>query len=222
MASFAGNIGFKISFHLLPGVFSIPRNIWKFRIACLKSRDFSSSSVTANYIPITSCRVKIPRLEYCSFADGSAIKINDGKIGHATIAHCETSQNSDEVLTDLLFHDIEEGSEQMEEIEDSREQDFIRLDKSINDVEQSAVKLLASRALTTVELRKKLHSKRFSPNAVEAVINKLLRQGFINDKLYAESFSQSRWSSSTWGPRQIKQALFNKGVCDTIRYQRRR
>ncbi|XP_050903565.1 uncharacterized protein LOC127117551 isoform X1 [Lathyrus oleraceus] len=220
MASFAGNIGFKISCHLLPRVFSIPRNIWKFQIACLKSRDFSSSSVTVRYIPITSCRVKIPHLEYCSFADGSVIKINDGKIGHATIAHCETSQNPDEVHTDLLFHDIEEGSEQMEEVgeltvpqtEDSGEQDFIRLDKSTNDVEQSAVKLLASRALTAVELRKKLLSKRFSPNAVEAVINKLQRQGFINDKLYAESFSQSKWSSSTWGPRRIKQALFKKGV----------
>ncbi|XP_058744994.1 uncharacterized protein LOC131617756 isoform X2 [Vicia villosa] len=155
------------------------------------------------------------------FADGSVIKINDGKVGHATIAHCETSQNPDKVRTDLLFHDIEEeGSDQMEEVGeltvpqtgDSRERDFIRLDKSTNDVEQSAVKLLASRALTAVELRKKLLSKRFSPNAVEAVINKLQRQGFINDKLYAESFSQSRWSSSTWGPRRIKQALFKKGV----------
>ncbi|CAI8587066.1 unnamed protein product [Vicia faba] len=201
MASFAGNIGFKFTchHHLLPRVFPIPRNIWKIRIACLKSRDFSSSSVTV------------------SFADGSVIKISDGKIGHA-IAHCETSQNPDEVHTDLLFHDIEEGSDQMEEVltipqtGDSCEQDFIRLDKSTNDVEQSAVKLLASRALTAVELRKKLLSKRFSPNAVEAVINKLQRQGFINDKLYAESFSQSRWSSSTWGPRRIKQALFKKGV----------
>ncbi|CAK8532721.1 unnamed protein product [Lathyrus sativus] len=200
MASLAGSIGFKISFHLLPGVSSISWNIWKFRIVCLKSRDFSSSSVTASYIPITSCRVKIPRLEYCSFADGSAIKINDEKIGHTTIAHCETSQNSDEVLAGLLFRDIEEGSEQMEEVreltvpqmEDSREQDFIRLDKSINDVEQSAVKLLAFRTLTAVELRKDLLSKRFSPNAVEAVLNKLHRQGFINDKLYAGSFSQYR------------------------------
>ncbi|WJX65016.1 hypothetical protein P8452_49724 [Trifolium repens] len=158
MASFAGNIGFKISSQLQLRVFSIPRNIWKFQIGCLKSRDFSSCCVTVN----------------------------------------------------------EEGSEQMEEvgelIGDSREQDFIQVDKFTNDAEQSAVKLLASRALTAVELRKKLLSKGFSPNAVEAVINKLQRQGFINDKLYAESFSQSRWSSSTWGPRRIKQALFMKGV----------
>ncbi|KAK2378197.1 regulatory protein RecX [Trifolium repens] len=198
MASFAGNIGFKISSQLQLRVFSIPRNIWKFQIGCLKSRDFSSCCVTVN------------------FTDGNVIKINDGKIGHATIAHYETSQNPDEVHNELLFDDSEEGSEQMEEvgelIGDSREQDFIQVDKFTNDAEQSAVKLLASRALTAVELRKKLLSKGFSPNAVEAVINKLQRQGFINDKLYAESFSQSRWSSSTWGPRRIKQALFMKGV----------
>lgn len=209
--SLAGNIGFKISSHLQPRIFSIPRNIWKFRIECFKRRDFSSC-VGVRYIPNTSCRVKIPHLEYCSFADGSVIKINDGKIGHATIPHCETSPNPDEVHTELLFDDSEEGSEQMEEVGDSCEQDFIRVDKFTNDAEQSAVKLLASRALTAVELRKKLLSKRFSPNAVEAVINKLQRQGFINDRLYAESYSQSRWSSSTWGPRRIKQALFKKGV----------
>ncbi|KAK2432019.1 hypothetical protein P8452_45051 [Trifolium repens] len=221
MASFAGNIGFKISSQLQPRVFSIPRNIWKFQIGCLKSRDFSSCCVTVRYFRRnrnTSCRVKmkIPHLEYCSFTDGSVIKINDGRIGHATIAHYETSRNPDEVHNELLFDDSEEGSEQMEEvgelIGDSREQDFIQVDKFTNDAEQSAVKLLASRALTAVELRKKLLSKGFSPNAVEAVINKLQRQGFINDKLYAESFSQSRWSSSTWGPRRIKQALFMKGV----------
>lgn len=53
--------------------------------------------------------MKIPHLEYCSFADGSVIKINDGKIGHATIPHCETSPNPDEVHTELLFDDSEEG-----------------------------------------------------------------------------------------------------------------
>lgn len=30
--------------------------------------------------------------------------------------------------------------------------------------------------------------------------------------MYAEAFSRSRWSSSSWGPRRIKQALLSKGV----------
>jgi hypothetical protein len=32
------------------------------------------------------------------------------------------------------------------------------------------------------------------------------QRGLLNDGYYAESFSQSRWQSSTWGPRRIKQA----------------
>lgn len=39
---------------------------------------------------------------------------------------------------------------------------------------------LLCRALTAVELRKKLLGKRFSPNAVEAVISKLQRKYVVN------------------------------------------
>lgn len=92
------------------------RTIWKFQIACLKSRGFSSS-VPVRYIPNTSSRVKIPEtslsvksLQKCGFADVSVPKINGRKDGHAIIAHCETSQNPDEIHSDiLLFDDSEEG-----------------------------------------------------------------------------------------------------------------
>ncbi|TKY57434.1 Regulatory protein RecX [Spatholobus suberectus] len=226
MAGFAGNICFKISSHLPSRIFSIPRTIWKSQIACLKSGDFSSS-VSVGYISSTPCRVKIPEtalplksLGYCSCPDVSVLKINGGKDVHATIAHCETSQNPNEICPDLLFDDTEEGFDQMEEVGeltfhqggDSSDQDLIQIDKFTSDVEESAIKLLAARALTALELRKKLLGKRFSPNAVEAAINKFQRRGLINDRLYAETFSQSRWSSSSWGPRRIKQALFKKGV----------
>lgn len=30
-------------------------------------------------------------------------------------------------------------------------------------------------------------------------------RGLINDCLYAETYSRSRWSSSSWGPRRIRQ-----------------
>ncbi|RDY07298.1 Regulatory protein RecX, partial [Mucuna pruriens] len=222
MAAFAGNITFKIWCQL-----SIPRSIWKSQIACLKRRDFSSS-IPVRYIPSTSCRVKIPEtslplksLRYCSSPDVSVLKTNGGKDVYATIAHCETSRNLNEICPDLFFDDTEEGSfDQMKEVGeltihqggDSCDQDLIQIDKFTSDVEESAIKLLAARALTAFELRRKLLGKRFSPNAVEAVINKFKRRGLINDRLYAETFSQSRWSSSSWGPRRIKQALFKKGV----------
>ncbi|KAL2316621.1 hypothetical protein Fmac_030497 [Flemingia macrophylla] len=196
-------------------------------IACLKSREFSGS-VPVRCISSTSRRVRIPEtflplksLGYCSRPDVSVLKKNGGKDVHATIAHCESSQDPNEIRPDLLFDDTEEGSfDHMEDVGEltidqgghSPDQDLIQIDKVTSDVEESAIKLLAAKALTTLELRKKLVGKRFPPKAVEAVINKFQRRGFINDRLYAETFSQARWSSSSWGPRRIKQALFKKGV----------
>ncbi|KAG5081768.1 hypothetical protein AAZX31_02G284500 [Glycine max] len=238
MAGFAANIVFKISSHLPSRVFSIPQTIWKSQIVCLKSRDFSSS-VPVRYISSTSCMVKIletalpvKSLGYCSCPDVNVLKINGGKDVHATIAHCEISQEPKEICPDLLFDDIEQGCrgttsllpigsfDQMEEVGeltiheggDSCDEELIQINKFTSDVEEAAIKLLASRALTALELRKKLLGKRFSPDEVEAVINKFQKRGFINDRLYAETFSQSRWTSSSWGPRRIKQALFKKGV----------
>ncbi|XP_038897536.1 uncharacterized protein LOC120085566 isoform X2 [Benincasa hispida] len=88
----------------------------------------------------------------------------------------------------------------------------LRSNKSKQDAEKLAIELLATRAFTAVELRKKLLGKRISPDTVEVVINDFKSRGLINDGLYAEAFSRSRWSSFSWGPRKIKQALVNKGI----------
>ncbi|KAK9734973.1 hypothetical protein RND81_04G174800 [Saponaria officinalis] len=77
-----------------------------------------------------------------------------------------------------------------------------------------AVELLAKRSITVVELRKKLTAKHFPLNIVEAVLRDFQNRGLINDGLYAETFSHSRWKSSSWGPRRIKQALTKKGVSE--------
>ncbi|XP_076927521.1 uncharacterized protein LOC143591094 [Bidens hawaiensis] len=76
--------------------------------------------------------------------------------------------------------------------------------------ENTAIRLLAARAYTMVELKKKLSGKKFSPEVVNAVISDFQNRGLINDLLYAEAFSRSRWSLSSWGPRRIKQALAKK------------
>ncbi|KAL5735583.1 hypothetical protein ACOSP7_030050 [Xanthoceras sorbifolium] len=115
---------------------------------------------------------------------------------------------------------IEEPEEVFEELEIPREkniyeQKVVVAGKSLQDAENVAIKLLATRAFTAVELRKKLNGKKFPPDIVEAVLEDFKSRGLINDSLYAETFSRSRWSSSSWGPRRIKQALFNKGINNT-------
>ncbi|KDP32616.1 hypothetical protein JCGZ_13166 [Jatropha curcas] len=86
--------------------------------------------------------------------------------------------------------------------------------KTMLDAEKMAIGFLAKRAFTAVELRKKLQAKRFPPYTVESLLTDFQSRGLINDSLYAETFSRSRWSSLSWGPRRIKQALFKKGVSE--------
>ncbi|KAL5215010.1 hypothetical protein ABZP36_004162 [Zizania latifolia] len=86
----------------------------------------------------------------------------------------------------------------------------------VRDVVKAAVDLLAARSFTVSELRKKLRAKKFPDNAVDSVIANFKSRGLLNDGYYAESFSRSRWLSSTWGPRRIKQALLQKGVPDGV------
>ncbi|KAI4306253.1 hypothetical protein L6164_029546 [Bauhinia variegata] len=233
MASFAGNIGFKASTQLHSRAFLLPWVVWKSRISCSKSRDYSSSG-PVRYIPTTTSKVimsetspPVKSLEKngrTSHPDISVSKIDDGKDVQRRVLHYEDSQNLNEMHDKLLLDDSEQDCEKLEEVqhvvEDLRiyeargcnDQDSLQMDKCTIDAEESAIHSLAARALTVVELRKKLLEKRFSPDTVEAVVNNFKRRGLINDKLYAEAFSRSRWSSSSWGPRRIKQALFKKGV----------
>ncbi|GFP89120.1 regulatory protein recx [Phtheirospermum japonicum] len=81
-------------------------------------------------------------------------------------------------------------------------------------VEKLAIELLASRAFTALELKKKLQAKKFALEIVDDVITDFQSRGLINDCLYAEAYSRSRWSSSSWGPRRIRQALSKKGISE--------
>lgn len=80
------------------------------------------------------------------------------------------------------------------------------------EIEQVAVGLLAARAMTVPELRKKLRGKKYPFEIVETILADFKSRGMLNDGMYAESFTRSRWLSSTWGPRRIRLALHQKGV----------
>ncbi|KAK2979715.1 hypothetical protein RJ640_004904 [Escallonia rubra] len=125
------------------------------------------------------------------------------------------SNDEPEVGNEIHHKDGIEDYEFMEE----PEEDVYELQIHQKDVgstkqeaEKMAVELLAKRAYTAVELKKKLLGKRCDQNIVDAVIADFQSRGLINDCLYAETYSRSRWSSSSWGPRRIKQSLYKKGV----------
>ncbi|KAJ8512744.1 hypothetical protein OPV22_003178 [Ensete ventricosum] len=106
------------------------------------------------------------------------------------------------------------GEEQDSDIPKIAETGEVTKSRTKQDAEQMAIELLSARAFTTLELRKKLRGKKFSLDIVDPLIASLKDRGLINDGLYAESFSHSRWLSMTWGPQRIKKALRQKGVSE--------
>ncbi|CAA6670112.1 unnamed protein product [Spirodela intermedia] len=90
--------------------------------------------------------------------------------------------------------------------------DTTEFNKVKEDAGKMAIESLATRACTTAELMKKLRGKNYPLDVIESVIAELKSRGFLDDGLYAESFSQSRWISLSWGPRRIRKALLQKGV----------
>ncbi|GKV37466.1 hypothetical protein SLEP1_g45493 [Rubroshorea leprosula] len=106
--------------------------------------------------------------------------------------HKNNISHDNQVLEEEIVDDMAVmGNEIMEESEelgqeiminqgkDSLEEKVLQAGKTMQDVENLAVKLLALRAFTAVELRKKLQGKRFPPNIIEAVVKNFQRR-YVN------------------------------------------
>ncbi|KAG2682667.1 hypothetical protein I3760_11G201500 [Carya illinoinensis] len=219
MAIFPGNIISRISSHLQFRVYFIP---WVMKnnataITCLQRRDCGSSA-PVRYIPKKSSKIKkserpLPitgskKTGFCSDGIQKSFVFDDKKSQNQNqlLANNESFGDFEQACVDYEF--IEEPKEAVEEFifhqgKDCK-QDVSCDAKTKQEAEKLAIELLATRSFTAVELRKKLQGKRFSADTVGAVINSFQSRGFINDSLYAETFSRSRWSMSSWGPRRIK------------------
>lgn len=78
----------------------------------------------------------------------------------------------------------------------------------------SAVRSLAYRMHTRVELRQKLSSKGFDEEAVEAAMAHVMELGYQNDVEYAEAFTRHKWRTGKWSPTRIQSALQQKGLLE--------
>ncbi|KAK8579051.1 hypothetical protein V6N13_142288 [Hibiscus sabdariffa] len=232
MPSFAVNLSFKTTATFQFRAFSIPWVNGNKTIFCLKEREHSSS-VPVRYIPKKPLETGEP--ETSSLSKG--LRNNEPHKNSASNAFRRKLTNNRSSIVDkkpptrsgmfkknALYDDVkqdhetrekpEELFEEMPQGQDINGKNLLQVCTRTLDAEKSAIELLAARAYTAVELRKKLLGKRFLPDIVETVISDFKNRGLINDSLYAEAFSRSRWSSSTWGPRRIKQALFKKGISE--------
>lgn len=75
-----------------------------------------------------------------------------------------------------------------------------------------ALDLLAARAYSAKELKKKLLQKEATPEEADAAIDRLTEAGLLNDARYALSFARTKLLGPGASARRIKQELARKGV----------
>ena len=79
-----------------------------------------------------------------------------------------------------------------------------------------AVNMLAARGRSTAELRRLLVRKGEPPEHVDAAIDRLLAQGFLDDESFARQFARSKALGAGLSRRRLQQELARKGVPRTV------
>jgi regulatory protein len=77
---------------------------------------------------------------------------------------------------------------------------------------QRALRRLARRDHSVVELRRALLDRGHEPEEVEAALDRLLRERYVDDAGFAERFARSRMAHQGHGRRRIHQDLRLRGV----------
>lgn len=79
-----------------------------------------------------------------------------------------------------------------------------------------AIKMINTRLRSEKEVRDRLNSRDYSSHNVEKTISLLLKQGYINDKTFANSYVNDAIITTYHGPRKIRSDLKKKGVSDNL------
>lgn len=77
-----------------------------------------------------------------------------------------------------------------------------------------AVKYLAMKLRSEMEMRKKLEADNYHSETVEGVIEELKAMGYINDKIYAQKYVFDRSKLKPKSKRMLKYELINKGIAE--------
>ena len=75
----------------------------------------------------------------------------------------------------------------------------------------AALRLLARREHSQLELRHKLLARNFTETAVESVVERLVDSGLLSDQRFAEVYARSRFERG-YGPLRIRAELDERGV----------
>jgi regulatory protein len=75
-----------------------------------------------------------------------------------------------------------------------------------------AYRYLGRRDRTVLEVRRHLEAKRVEPDTIDAAIEELAEQGYLDDARYAERFVEDRRRLDGWGVERIERKLLAVGV----------
>lgn len=98
---------------------------------------------------------------------------------------------------------------------DSKKNEILEFDKKC-DVYYTGVKYIKNRARSKKEVKDKLIKLEMPIDYIDEAIEKLERQGYINDLIYAKSFLNNKLITTANGPYKIKQEMLKKGVSNSI------
>lgn len=83
-------------------------------------------------------------------------------------------------------------------------------------IRESALRLLARRAHSAFELKRKLIAKKHSSEQVKVVLSDLSNAGVLDDAVFAKSFIEEKIIEGKSGTSKIRSALMAKGVAREI------
>ncbi len=81
---------------------------------------------------------------------------------------------------------------------------------------RAAAILLAARDRTRAELLRLLTAKGFSRTDSEVALDRLIKEGYLDDRRFAHTWARSRLRTKPVGPHRLRQELEAKGVEDDL------
>ena len=99
---------------------------------------------------------------------------------------------------------------------DSNLLEEIQKENQVYEIYEFALKYLKIKLRSRKELSSYLIKKGYSKEQIDYVITLLSNQGYLNDKIYANSFIHDKILMSSYGPNKIKSELEGLGISDEI------
>jgi len=99
---------------------------------------------------------------------------------------------------------------------DEKDLDNIKQDNLFYEIYYSALNSLRVRSKSAYTLKKSLIKKEYDEDIVEEVIDKLIKQGYLNDRVFCISYINNQIITTNRGPYRIRKELIDNRISEDI------